>query len=342
MTEVVGSWRSGAATPAPRFGTDAAPLWGVNLDVALKRSLPAVICALLATSAYFQAAGISSLLGEEVLRNAPVIRPRWSPELPVLEPSEHATSAARILARNPFDSVTGALDGTSLALEPPPPVVRADDGPLEDDPICDSARVQVIVAADDPAWSFASIAGSKGHSQLRRLGDEVEGRTVHAISWDRVWLTGGGPRCQIQLGAKVLPAKAAPAAPPKSAKRSVTALPPEIAAKIQKINDHEFNVDRSALDAVLEKQAELMRTIRLSPVKEGNKVTGYSLSRVAGDSLLGTLGLKAGDQIKSINGFDLTDPQKALEAYSRLRSTDNLSLAIKRAGKDSTIDIHFR
>ncbi|MFS8065653.1 MAG: hypothetical protein ACMG6S_04695, partial [Byssovorax sp.] len=61
-----------------------------------------------------------------------------------------------------------------------------------------------------------------------------------------------------------------------------------------------------------------------------------------GDSLLGTLGLKTGDQVKAINGFELSDPQKALEAYSRLRSADNLSLTIQRAGKDATIDFHIR
>lgn len=315
---------------------------GVNLDVAIKRWFPVVLCALIATSAYLQASGISSLLGEVALDGAPAMPPRLPPRSSIVEPSEHATSAARILARNPFDSVTGALDAAPLQLAPPPPVASADDGPSDDDPTCDSAHVRLIVAADDPAWSFASIMGQKGQPQLRRLGDEVDGRTVQAITWDRVWLVGGGPRCQIQLGARVQPAKAPPPAPPKAGKRSPAALPPEIAAKIQKVNDHEFNVDRSALDAILEKQAELMRTIRLSPVKEGNKVTGYRLSRVAGDSLLGTLGLRAGDQLKSINGFDLTDPQKALEAYSRLRSADNLALAIQRGGKDSTIDIHFR
>jgi general secretion pathway protein C len=311
-------------------------------DVAFKRSFPAVLCVLIAAAAYFQSSGISSLLGEVALDDAPEVAPGLPLWLPAVAPSEHATSAARILARNPFDSVTGALDVAPLDLAAAPPAASDDDDPSEDDPICDSARVQVIVTANDPAWSFASITGPKGNHHLRRMGDEVAGRTVHAITWDRVWLTGGGPRCQVRLGDKVKLAKAPPPPPPRGGKRSPTALPPEIAAKIQKVNDREFNIDRSALDAILERQGELTRTTRLFPVKEGNRVTGFRLMRVAGDSLLGTLGLQTGDQIKSINGFDLTDPQKALEAYSRLRSADNLSLAIQRAGKDTTLDFHFR
>jgi general secretion pathway protein C len=313
-------------------------------DVVFKRSFPAVLCVLIATAAYFQASGISSLIGEVALDDAPEVAPGLPLRLPAAPPSEHATSAARILARNPFDSVTGALDAKPLDLAAAPPAASADDEPSDDDPVCDSARVQLIVTADDEAWSFASITGPEGNHHLRRLGDEVAGRTVHAITWDRVWLTGGGPRCQVRLGDKVKLAKAAPPppAPPKGGKRSPAALPPEIAAKIHKVSENEFNIDRSALDAILEKQGELTRTTRIFPVKEGNKVTGFRLMRVAGDSLLGTLGLKTGDQIKSINGFELSDPQRALEAYSRLRSADNLSLTIQRAGKDATIDFHVR
>jgi general secretion pathway protein C len=322
---------------------DAAWVVGVIPDIAFKRSFPAVICVSIAVAAYFQASGISSLLGEVALDDAPEVAPGLPLRLPAAAPSEHATSAARILARNPFDSVTGALDVKPLDLSAPPPAA-IDDEHSDDDPVCDSAGVRLIVTADDEAWSFASITGPKGNHHLRRLGDEVAGRTVHAITWDRVWLTGGGPRCQVRLGDKVKLARAAapPPAPPKGGKRSSTALPPEIAAKIQKVSEREFIVDRSALDTILEKQGELTRTTRIVPVKEGNRVTGFRLMRVAGDSLLGTLGLQTGDQIKSINGFDLTDPQKALEAYSRLRSADNLALSIQRAGKDATIDVHFR
>jgi general secretion pathway protein C len=54
------------------------------------------------------------------------------------------------------------------------------------------------------------------------------------------------------------------------------------------------------------------------------------------------LGLKKGDRIQSINGLSLTDPQKALEAYARLRTADRLTLSIQRGGKDANIDFRIQ
>ena len=54
------------------------------------------------------------------------------------------------------------------------------------------------------------------------------------------------------------------------------------------------------------------------------------------------LGLESGDSLRSINGFSLTDPQKALEAYARLRTADHLSVAIERGGQLMTVDFIIR
>src|SRR5262249_30294552 len=146
------------------------------------------------------------------------------------------------------------------------------------DPICDVAKVNLIVASDDPEWSFASLAASDGKSVLRRQGDEFQGQTVFFIGdlrpeerratdrrdvWDRVWLTKDSNRCQMGVGIKAN----LKAAPPSAAGASSAAagagprpkskVPDEIASKIHKVSDTEFNVERGAIDAILENQAEL-------------------------------------------------------------------------------------
>jgi general secretion pathway protein C len=314
----------------------------VNLDILFRSSFPALICVLIATAAYFQASGFASLLTETLLTAAPEGAPRPPIPLPASDPDEHATSAAPILARNPFNSIQGALDVPELRLHAAALAPVANNDPSKD-PACDSARVLLIIASDDPAWSFAAIAAAGQRTLLRRQGDEVAGRTVHAIAWDRVWLTVGGTRCQLRIGDRPKVAKpAALPAQPTVVKPNRSALPKELAAKIQKISEREFTLDRTALETILDQQAELMRSTRIYPTKQEGRVTGFRLQRVASDSLLGTLGLRNGDQIRSINGFELTDPQRALEAYARLRVVDHLSVAIQRGGKDMIIDFHIR
>ncbi|AUX44172.1 general secretion pathway protein GspC [Sorangium cellulosum] len=317
-------------------------------ELLIKRIFPALLGGMIMTAAYQQASGISYLVEEAWISSLPPAPPRapTSPP-PVVDTNEHATSAAAILARNPFDSVTGPLT-------PKPAVEREEDegsaigaDPLLD-PICEDTRVLLITASEDPSWSFATIAAGRGEPLLRRAGDPVEGRSVLAIGWDRVWFAEPGARCQVRIGDnRLAPAaarapRAAAPAPRPAAKPKRGALPPEIASKIRKVSDREFIVDRTAIEMILENQGELMRSARIVPAKEGDRVVGVRLARVAAGSLLTAVGLRRGDTIRSINGFDLTDPQSALQAYARLRSADHLAVAVRRGESDMTIDLRIQ
>ena len=180
-----------------------------------------------------------------------------------------------------------------------------------------------------------------GKPILRREGDELGGPKVHAIGWDRVWLTDGSSRCQSKIGAAPPPASPASPASPDTAKRRPSAVPEAISSRIQQISPTEFNVDRSAVAAILANPTEFMKA-RVTPEKEGGKVVGVRLSGIRPDSLLGKLGMENGDRLSSVNGFDITDPQKALEAYSRLQMADHLIVSIHRGGKPMNLDFNIK
>jgi general secretion pathway protein C len=42
--------------------------------------------------------------------------------------------------------------------------------------------------------------------------------------------------------------------------------------------------------------------------------------------------------LRTINGYDMASPDSALEAYTRLRSSDRLTLALQRQNNDMTIE----
>ncbi len=323
----------------------------MGLDAILKRYFPVVICLFVATAAYFQASGMGQLVAGSVLLDPSAMAP--PPPAPksgaVHTPGalERSSNAGPILSRNPFDSVTGPLDGSSQSVAlPQTEATPVDTSNPYNDPVCDVAKCLLITQSEDPDWSFASIAGSDGKSQLRRRGDEVGGHTVHWIGWDRVWLMQGNSRCQMQVhGEKKLavvtpPPAAAPAE--GKIKSRASKVPADMAAKIHKISETQFDIERSLVDQVLENQAELMKSARIVPEKEGDKVVGIRMFGVRPDSLLGTLGIENGDRLQSINGFEMSDPQKALEAYARLRSADKLSVTVNRRGKPMTIDFSIK
>jgi general secretion pathway protein C len=329
----------------------------MGFDAILKRYFAAVVCLLLGVAAYLQASGMGQLVASSVALDPSAV-PAAAPMLPrapaAPASSDHVTSASAILSRNPFDSVTGPLDGKTIDL--PAPVKEDSTRNPYEDPPCDTAKVLMIVASDDPEWSFAVLVGSDGKSVMRRKDGEIGGQTVYFIGdlrdeehrrmdprnlYDRVWLTSAtGARCQMEIGGKAPAKVAAPAA--AGDKKKGKGVPDEIAKGIHKKGENEFDVERRVVDSILENQAELMKSARIVPEKEGDKVVGIRLFGIRPDSLLGTLGLENGDRLQSINGFEMSDPQKALEAYAKLRTADHLTVSVNRHGKPTNIDFNIQ
>jgi general secretion pathway protein C len=325
------------------------------IDKLLKRHFWAVILVLIAIAAFFDAQGImqvvaAGLLPEDKQLALPPLLSRIAP--PPASASPHVTSADSILTRNPFDSVTGQLN-----LPPPeePAEEAAPPSPDLSDPFnapdCDGVQVLVIAASADPEWSFAALETSqdKGKSQLRRRGGEIGGKTVSFVGWDRVWLTSGSQLCQTQMfkppggpdgGAPIAAAPPPPPTPPPPG--GASSVDAEIRKGIQKVGGSEFNVDRGVVDKILENQAELMRQARIVPEQENGKIVGIRLFGVRPDTLLGTLGMENGDRLEKINGFDMTSPEKALEAYARLRTADHLTVSVNRRSQPMNIDYNIK
>ncbi len=319
----------------------------MGLDIKLKRYFPLLVCALLAVVAYLQASGIGKLVASSMAEPPKVASVHGGPKRVSLASNRKRVSGKPILARNPFDSVAGPLDGTAVDLGDAgaaPIAAGPDDSgdPLED-PTCEVGRVLFISTADDPEWSFAAIESTGGKPLLRRKGDEVEGHTVQFLAWDRVWLSGTAGRCQLKLGERAEKQPKRPKArKPRSGRKRGRSLDPELAAKIHQVSDTQFNVDRSVVDEILQNQAQLMRSARIVPEREGDKVVGIRLFGIRKGTLLSHLGLQNGDRLHTINGFEITDPQKALEAYGRLRTADQLKVSITRKGKPMTIDFNIQ
>jgi general secretion pathway protein C len=168
---------------------------------------------------------------------------------------------------------------------------------------------------------------------------------VKFIGWDRVWMTSGSQLCQSQMfkppaSPSATVAVAPPPPPPQAG--GAGAVPDDIKNGIQKVGATEYNVDRGVVDKILENQAELMRQARIVPEQENGKVVGIRLFGVRPDTLLGALGMENGDRLEKINGFDMASPEKALEAYARLRTADHLTVSVNRRGQPTNLDFNIK
>ena len=96
------------------------------------------------------------------------------------------------------------------------------------------------------------------------------------------------------------------------------------------------------MNRILDNQAELMRTARVVPQEENGRVVGVKMYGIRRNSLLGRLGMQNGDVLRTINGFDMTSPDKALEAYARLRESDHLTLSVVRRGQPTSVNFNIQ
>ncbi len=317
------------------------------LDQLLKRHFWLPTLALTSIASFFGARGVGNLFGASLSADDKQLAasPFATKAIPTASNGTvKATSADPILSRNPFDSVTGPLLRGSGTDESPitPPVDMSD--PMNA-PVCDSVKVLIIAASSDPDWSFVALqAPGDAKSVLRRRGGDFNGKEVKFVGWDRVWLTNGGQLCQASMFNPLAPPQTTPVAsvvtPPPAG--GAGAVPDDIKKGIVRVSATEFNIDRGVVDKILENQAELMKQARIVPEQENGKVVGIRLFGVRPDTLLGALGMENGDRLQSINGFDMTSPEKALEAYARLRTADHMTVQINRKGANTNLDYNIK
>lgn len=173
-----------------------------------------------------------------------------------------------------------------------------------------------------------------------------------AVRSPAVWLVSESKLCQALVfgkktaaGSTTISAKQAKPAAGGHGKRvrsrQKPRLPSVIAKGIQRVGPTEYVIARSAVDAILENHSLLARSVRVKP-KQAKTGTVLVLSRVRKGSLLSRIGLKRGDAIEALNGFSLASPEKALQAFARLRTASNLWLRLRRGEKPITIEYRIQ
>jgi general secretion pathway protein C len=315
-----------------------------------------IVLATLGATAFFAAQGVGTLgagiflpLDAHALAPPPPAEPRPQPR--------QAVSPNDLLAQNIFDHQTGPLWPPRLEAMEEQEETAEDiemmewvDG-MELPALCDGSMrlVGTFVHYRDPEDSFATITDSTGSALLYREGMEVDERSILAVRRNfAVLRPATGELCSLRMFDEA-PRVATSAAPTPRAERPTRSRPlrsgldpEELERGIQQVSDREYAIDRSLVDQLLANQAALMRTARVIPHEENGTVVGVKLYGIRRSSLLGRLGIQNGDMLRTINGYDMSAPDSALEAYARLRGADRITINFVRRGQAQTLDYNIR
>lgn len=332
MTEL-GRRSEPAKSEGARHGT---PIATTSLAMVLRRLVSLLVPASVAVVAFLHARAIGSLVdvAPAPMSIAPFAEARAGA---AADAPSGAKSASVILERNPVYHTTGRLASRSDG-------ATAADAPWTDPssaPPCEGVRAVASVRGEEADGSLAAL-DLGGRHLLRKRGGDVDDLRVVYVAADRVWLERNGALCQARVFGGV--SHAAPSSPEtKAAGLAQTPLEKEIAGLIARTGPNELRIDRSAVERLVEAQAELMKT-PLVPEKDGERVVGFRLVRVRPGGVLATLGFETGDRLVSINGIDVTSTERMFEAYARLRTgtLERLTVHLVRGGKPTNIDFVLR
>lgn len=210
-------------------------------------------------------------------------------------------------------------------------------------PTCAGVSLATLATFADPRASLATlrVGTTPGASLTVGQGEQVLDGRVLFIGVDRVWIerpAASGGVCQAALFAVARPVASAVEAP----RAAASAAPATgLAARVRATGEHEVEIDRGAVDEILERAPLLSRAVRLAPaLGPDGAVRGYTVRGISpgADGALATaLGLAVGDTLLSVNGFAVAKPEELLSAYGRLRGAPRIALDVERQGARVTL-----
>jgi type II secretory pathway component PulC len=323
-----------------------------DLDLLVRRAmrfLPLVvivICATLAARAagdVFVARSEKPAEGERFLREA-----AHPPRATSVDDARAAAAAAD--AKKDADAVTSrSLTCADCAAESPPPPVdtpaAATRPPFTSLPIVlvaisrsGDGRIAAATVADARStWSGAYTAGDliPGAGRVVTVGSryvDFENRAAGRV--ERLDLLGAPPPVSASLRS---PADGGARA--DSPQTPAQAFAAELDRGVKATDATHYTISRDVVDHFLADPNLLAGAVRVRPGQGG----GLALSGVRPGSAPAKLGLANGDQVMSINGYEIgANLDKLLELYDKLKSAKSISMELERGGQTLTMQYAIR
>lgn len=284
--------------------------------------------------AFFAAKGVGHFVEGKYLADA-----KHGPKITPMAPKVAIATTARTKEGKPI------ADRNMFCSEctPPVPVAPTDVDPSHI-PITSLPLVLVATSVNTmPEHSFASVLNNDTQKQgAYYTNDTIPGagpvKEIHYRYVDfqntstnrieRMSLLGDVP----EVVAKPVAVAEAPTDENKDDLQSA------IDSGIKKIDDNNFEISRDLVDKVLANPMAIAKGARVVPAVKNGKADGFKLYAIRPNSVYSKLGFSNGDTLHSINSFELTSADKALEVYTKLKDANSLTIEVTRRGKPVTIN----
>ncbi|HEY5947466.1 MAG TPA: type II secretion system protein GspC [Kofleriaceae bacterium] len=262
--------------------------------------------------------------------------PRIAAMLPTAQPLKETRSkdGGAFATRNMFCS------------ECTPPAVVANADPSQINTTSLPLVLLATMVSTNPKDSYATVINTETQKQgAYSVDDQLPGASgkLKEIHYKYVDFENNGHVERLVLAGATPPAvAAAPVQEQPASGEPVDDLQASIDNGIKKIDDNNYEIDKALVDKVLANPMGVAKGARVVPAVKNGKPDGFKLYAIRPSSVYAKLGLTNGDTLQSINGFELTSADKALEVYTKLREATSLEVEVTRRGKPMTLKYSIR
>ena len=308
------------------------------METLLRKYLWAIDGLVVALCAIFLARATATAVERKMVSAGPPAKPAVRGPIASAAPSVYTKQVEEILKRNIFCSTCPPIlpvEGGNKLPDAPPPLQRTSL----------NLKLLAIMFAPppaDPKWSVAIIRDNDAKSAgPYNVGSKLRDATIEDIEEEKVYLDFGNGKHEY-LDLLDRPAPAANPAAPVASNTPVDPLTAELDKGIKKLGEHNYEVQRGTVDALLGNMGALAKGARIVPETKDGKPAGFRLFSIRPDGPFAKIGLQNGDVVSAINGLEMNSPDQALLAYTKLKTANHLSVAIERNGQKITKDYNIR
>jgi len=234
-------------------------------------------------------------------------------DLSAQKPEKQLSEYASVLANNPFGFPGGEIRAlTGLTAQ----------GARQADIIL----IGTVVGPRE--LSYGIFRDSAGKQEIFKIGDAVfDIGKLYGVEREKVLIRKGAETEEILLDdVKV-----------KDVKRQASAVGTSSSTFAQRVGKATYLVDQKHLQQSIANPAQMMTDARLRPNVVDGKEEGFVVSEVKPGGIYHSLGLQDGDILLRINEYDISNPEKALQAFTALKGMDQVQVDLVRAGSRMTM-----
>ena len=182
---------------------------------------------------------------------------------------------------------------------------------------------------------YAVIEDVKAREQnLYRVGDAVQTATLKGIYREKVVLSVNGKDEVLQM--QDLESGQTAVRPGGLPTRGT----PSVASGT--VRPQRISLRRSYIEQSMQDMASLMTQVQIQPHMEDGVPAGLALSSIKPNSIFRRMGLRNGDVITGVDGSAISSVDDALKMVDSLKSASNLTLQLKRRGRQKNIEYRIR